>query len=311
MHLSAEIMSLLKIHWRTLAESHSHQHDALCFKNQRQQIENLIRLGRTITFVLPAFPAKSPNREKTAGVLPDLGERLALRALNDICRKIHAIYRMGAQMIICSDGRVFSDLVQVSDADVDAYAAGIKEIIAEEKLTFLSTFSLEDYYDNIGYDRMRDLLSYQHGDLIADIKSHVKINAEARMLFNGIHRFIFEDRIVQMDTVSKNQVRRFSKDIAYQVIQRSHAWSRLVENHFPDAIRLSIHPQHCHSAKMGMMLLNSQDLWATPWHRVVLIEGEQCRLVRKKEAEALHAAPVFCNDRFSHYTLKRENNHAG
>jgi pyoverdine/dityrosine biosynthesis protein Dit1 len=51
------------------------------------------------------------------------------------------------------------------------------------------------------------------------------------------------------------------------------------------------------------MLLKSEDAWATPWHRVTLVDGKKHRLIRKQEAEAMNAKPIFTNDKFSHYVL--------
>ena len=47
--------------------------------------------------ILPAFPAKSPNRQKQFLHLPDYGEVLALNNLNLLCNKITNIYSKGAK----------------------------------------------------------------------------------------------------------------------------------------------------------------------------------------------------------------------
>lgn len=51
------------------------------------------------------------------------------------------------------------------------------------------------------------------------------------------------------------------------MIQRSNAWSRLLERTFPDSVRLSIHPQFRVSAKIGVRLVDSADAWLTPGTR--------------------------------------------
>src|SRR5687767_2994259 len=96
------------------------------------KIEALVARNAVIELVLPAFPAKSANPEKTTGTLPDLGELLAMRRLEALCVKIEEIYAPGARVVICSDGRVFSDLVGVTDADVTAYGQEIARMIADE-----------------------------------------------------------------------------------------------------------------------------------------------------------------------------------
>jgi pyoverdine/dityrosine biosynthesis protein Dit1 len=125
-----------------------------------------------------------------------------------------------------------------------------------------------------------------------------------QLLFNGIHRFIYEDYFATTENISKNQLRQLTKQIAYQVIQRSNAWSNLLEKQFPYAIRLSIHPQAFHSKKIGIMLLESRDTWATPWHRVMVKSGHQHVLMRKIEAEKLGAQVVLQAGVFSHYEMR-------
>lgn len=62
-----------------------------------------------IRMLLPGFPFKSPNtRDKVLGVLPDLGEELALKHLDGLCEKIKAVYEYGAECHITSDGLVYN-----------------------------------------------------------------------------------------------------------------------------------------------------------------------------------------------------------
>lgn len=283
-----------------LSCSNGHSQD--CFSIHEQKIVSSIAAQRTLRFVLPAFPAKSPNPTKTATIMPDLGERLALNFLNQLCEEIHSIYSPGVEMIICSDGRVFNDLVNVSEGNVNAYSRGIQEILYQDHLTHLTLFSLDDYYYQSSYEHMREELMREFGEPIQILKERVKNQYKDKKLFNGIHRFIFED---QQDffSGSKNTIRKHTKAIAYEVIRRSNAWSRFVEKHFQDAVRLSIHPQLCGSEKFGIMLLKSDDVWATPWHRVVIKQGTQHTLAKKAAALQYGAKPVFIDKTFSHYVL--------
>lgn len=274
-----------------------------CFSKHLNKLAKQIETNDVIEFVLPAFPAKSPNNNKTYGPLPDLGEKLSLAFLNELCEKIKQFYPRGAKIIICSDGRVFNDLVKVSDEAVNLYMQGINAIIQEENLTNITTFGLEQCYGAISYEAMRTQLTETYGEKLSSLKNKVKSIMTSKMLFNGIHRFIFEDHLSILQELSKNQIRNLTKETAYQVIQRSNAWSQLIENQFPHAVRLSIHPQYCNSEKLGIMLLKSEDAWATPWHRVTLFDGTKHRLVRKQEAEAMNATPIFMKDKFSHYAL--------
>lgn len=65
-----------------------------------------------VRMVLPAFPFKSPNsQDKTLGVLPDLGEELALHHLNGLCQNVTHVYEHGAEVYISSDGLVYNGTI--------------------------------------------------------------------------------------------------------------------------------------------------------------------------------------------------------
>lgn len=300
--IAEKIIELLEKSQRTLPCDHEHYHR--CLVQHVDKLKRAIHNDELIEFVLPAFPAKSRNTNKTYGTEPDLGEQLALEFLNGLCKQINQFYTPGAKVIICSDGRVFNDLLEITDAKVARYANTIKIILSDKQLAHIELFALDDYYQNISYVAMRHNLTAEFSDAQAILKQKIKTDTASQQQFNGIHRFIFEDNLFILQSLSRNKVRNLSKDIAYQVVQRSNAWSALVEKNFPNALRLSIHPQPCGSNKIGIMLLKAQDNWATPWHRVVLYDGHEAILIKKCEAEALGAKPVFVRNQFSHYSLK-------
>ena len=269
----------------------------------REKVEAAISARRPIEIVLPAFPAKSPNPEKTLGALPDFGEVLALRRLEELCLAIESVYAPGARLTICSDGRVFGDLVQVPDADIDAYGEAIDEIIRAYGLKRLATYGLEHAFPGHGGDAMRALLERHYTQSFDELHEKVRTRDDYRQLFNGIHRFLFEDQLALDPGASRNQVRNRTKRLAYDVIRRSNAWSELVEEKFPSALRLSIHPQPAVSTKIGIRLLPSDDPWRTPWHSVVLYDGNVYRLVKRKDAEAARARLVREDGKHGYFVL--------
>ena len=110
-----------------------------------------------------------------------------------------------------------------------------------------------------------------------------------RAQFNGIQRFIFEDRIALESGRSRTSVRNECKDITYKVIQRSEAWGRLIADCFPASVRLSIHPQSPHSEKIGILLGDADDTWLTPWHSVAVKQHGRFRLMQRHTAEGIGA----------------------
>lgn len=259
----------------------------------RNKIQAFMENGQPIHFVLPAFPAKSPNRQKTLGPLPDLAEVEGLRMLNDLSQSIRSIYSPGAKILICSDGRVFADVVQVSDIDVENYKRGIENLIRVENFDHLDTFHLEDVFGSQSFGGMRDRLVAKYAIPLEQLKENMHSDSSLKLMFNGIHRFMFEDQLVLAPELSREKARQKSKALTYQVIQRSNAWSALVEEKFPSSLRLSIHPQVPESTKIGVQLVHAQNGWCTPWHNVLVVHGQKKTLMKRSEAEAMGAQLRF------------------
>lgn len=261
-----------------------------------------------IHFILPAFPAKSPNLSKVLGPLPDLGERLSLQHLNSLCARIAQLYAPGAKITICSDGRVFSDCVGVSDEDVSRYGQHIKAIIDEYKCTHIDVFRLEDHFKEGDFATIRRRLVDEHGRTMEELKALLKSDPETKNMFNGIHRFMYTDLKARRPELSNTKLREESKDLAYNVIIRSNAWSSLVEALFPSSLRLSIHPQHPHSRKIGIKLMECDNIWRTPWHGAVLDDGQRYRLMSRGDIEKLPVDLVYEKGRPLYYVLRRYQN---
>lgn len=259
------------------------------FESYLNKIQTKVEQHSPIKMILPAFPAKSPNRNKTYSIIPDMADFLGLQCLQELCDTIENIYPLGAEIIICSDGHVFSDLVKVEDNQVTEYGCLLKEMISDNRFLGLTCFNLGDALPELSYSEMRHELTHSYGQNIDDIRASVKNSAMDRNLFSGIHRFIFEDLCYLMPNNSKTKNRNLAKGIAYQVIQRSHAWSGLVESHFLDALRLSIHPQTIETGKISLPLVHCQDMWGTPWHNVALFDGDYFRLIHQYKAHELGA----------------------
>lgn len=256
-----------------------------------------------LTFILPAFPAKSPSPEKTSGPLPDLGEVLALQNLNTLCEKISSFYYPGAQVIICSDGRVFSDIVRVGDEHVDMYQQGIEEIIEEFKLSHLATFSLDDLYPDWSGDALREWLLVSYARTSEEVIERVRTREDQARLFNGLHRFLTEDDRALYPEKSRSEISRKAKERTIELMRRSDAWSALLEKHFPDELRLSIHPYPIGHEKFGVRLLPSALRWATPWHNVTVKLHDRFELMHLSEALKAGAIRKTLKEKYAYFEV--------
>jgi pyoverdine/dityrosine biosynthesis protein Dit1 len=268
-----------------------------------QKLEAQMVQRKTLQFLLPAFPAKSPSPLKTAGHHPDLGEVLALNNLNEMCKKITSLYEPGAEVIICSDGRIFSDVVMVSDKIIDEYSEWIKSIIIEFDLKHLSTFAMDDLHQEMNGPELRERLVWQYAKSLDEVRFLVINDDDFRGLFNGVHKFMLEDQmgLPENATISKNQLNKKTKHLTYELIRRSDAWSNLLVDHFDDALRLSIHAYPLTHEKFGVKLVHSSEKWATPWHNVTVKKGDQFELMHLSEAEKLGAKKELFRGKYVYF----------
>ena len=102
---------------------------------------------------------------------------------------------------------------------------------------------MEDLSETSEYIVTREQLVLHYAEPLAAIWQRVKDHDQHRLLFNGLQRFLFEDRVAIETEKSRTQVRNECKERTYLVMQRSDAWGRLLSDCFPGALRLSIHPQ--------------------------------------------------------------------
>ncbi|MEU6960924.1 isocyanide synthase family protein [Streptomyces chrestomyceticus] len=278
---------------------HDSHRPGQCFAEQLTQIRGFVARREPVLLTLPAFPCKSPNPAKVAGHLPDLGELLSLRFLDDLCAAIDAVYPPGARLLICSDGHVFGDLIRVPDAHIDAYGRALRDMIDANGLRHIDTFGLDHVYDGRSYDEKRALLEKDYAPSVEELRAEVRAGGPALSHYRGTIRFLVEDTADW--TGSKAQLQRECRGRAYGVLRRSRAWGELIAHHYRQTVRLSIHPQACGSAKFGIALLEAADNWLTPWHAVVVQTGtDRFRLMKRHEAERV-GIPAGPSWRPSHY----------
>lgn len=287
-----------------------------CLKPHLSQVISAIEKREPITFVLPAFPAKSPNPAKVLGTLPDMAERLSLEFLNSLCEQIQKVYSPGAKVIICSDGRVFNDVLDINDSDVTRYQKGLANLLKETSFVSADTFNLDEVYEGLSFEQMRQRMMEQYGEPLDTIKDSVRRGSqmlcrtedeEIHRHYCGMIRFLVEDAMRPGQTLSRTALQKTCRQRAYVVIQRSKAWGALIAERFPNAVRLSIHPQTCGTPKLGIRLMEAEN-WMTPWHGVAVDVGGNFVLLKRAQAEDLGAHIVYREDQPSHYELSDKQN---
>jgi pyoverdine/dityrosine biosynthesis protein Dit1 len=303
--ISSRIMMVLMRHQRLAGEvTCTSRPCESCIATHRERVARFVSQSVPIDFALPAFPGKSPNKSKVIGIAPDMAEQLSLDFLRKICDQIQEIYAPGARIIICSDGHVFSDLVHIDDLDITSYQTELREMIDQAGPGPLYLFGLDGEYRGCTYETMRRLLMERYGEDVEELKRQVRAGGDLLTLYRGLTRFLLEDADGPDYNGSRAALQRECRKRAYGVMQRSRAWGRLIAERFPEAVRLSIHPQPCGSAKLGINLLETADNWITPWHGTAVDVGGRFVLMKQYQAEALDADLVYLHGRPSHYAMR-------
>ncbi|MBV6697285.1 L-tyrosine/L-tryptophan isonitrile synthase family protein [Kitasatospora aureofaciens] len=297
--LSARVLGLLLPHRRASDPELDATPDH--FPLQLEQLADFIAAGDPILFTLPGFPCKSPNPAKVLGHLPDEGERLSLTFLNRLCEEIGALYEPGAQILICSDGHIFGDLINVPDDHIDDYSDELAAMIGREGLTHLATYDLRAVLGDLSFDEKRARVHAQYAPSVEELREQVLTDEETLRLYRGITRFLTEDTVGFTGT--RSALQRDCRRRAYGVIQRSRAWGDLIAEQHPRSFRLSIHPQRAGVLKFGIRLLEAADAWMTPWHSSVLHRADgRWELLRSQDAAEVGRL-VERDGRPSHYEI--------
>lgn len=303
MNIAQQILECL-FRRRSLAPGQDHELSSQVLEPHLAKVVQAIENGRKVEMVLPAFPGKSPSRKKTLSHLPDLAEHHAIDELHRLCNEIQEIYAPGALIHICSDGYVFSDLVHVPDADVKAYTDAIQDYAEQHYPGTFAHFDLRDAYPPLDcLDAMREEMMIEHGQSLVLLQQRFKDDPHMMLMYCGIHRFLSEDYsgLKVFAGMSLNAVKKVAKPASQRVIQRSEAWSALLQARYPHCLRLSIHPQLAVSTKIGIRLVATSDLWRTPWHSVAIKRRGVVTLEKRSNVDERYHRLVFRKGRPCHY----------
>ncbi|KAH7391155.1 Pyoverdine/dityrosine biosynthesis protein-domain-containing protein [Phaeosphaeria sp. MPI-PUGE-AT-0046c] len=253
-------------------------------------VKGQVERGESIKMLLPGFPFKSPNnRTKVLGVLPDLGEELALTRLDSIASKIDAVYEHGAEIHITSDGLVYNDLLGVTDETVWNFGQAVREMADANGLTHLSFLRLWDLLGNTGDFKSKEYYLEHAASIRKELKERFsdpqfeadmanKSTADMHMTHTKYLEFLeqdlrFNEKHLQLDEEGK---RANMAETAKEMMGRWKAFSAALASVPTEYVRLSIHDSGG-ADKLSMALIPQKEkgaLGATPWHSTLLVDSD-------------------------------------
>lgn len=261
------------------------------FKNK---LARFIISNQAIAMVLPAFPFKNSDRNnKVIGILPDMGEALALTNLNAFAIEVSKTYPPGCKILVISDGRVFNDLYPASDATVSAYTHCIHSL-GGDHMYFIG---LDQMFPSLTENKLkRDAIVLLYGGDIERVDKKLREDVH-------FHQVYMAFKIALRKDVGED--RRSAAEKAKLMMLRNDSYSEMIRILFPDHVRLSIH-DHSSVEKISVHLVG--DSIITPWHGVAVKRKDGTwTIMRKKKAlemgciledamGPLNNKDILCND---------------
>lgn len=258
--------------------------------------------GQTIELLLPGFPHKNPNRAKTLGPLPDLGETLALERLAEFARGCDAWYRVdggakpACRVTIFSDGRVWGDLLGVPMSDCVAYGEGLRAIPAVAP--HVAFADLDAHAELLPGDPSEPVIArveraWESPEAVEALDRALGHTGDAPnpdrvRVFERFTRLIREDRPWAPER-SEAEIMEVCRSAARRMMLRHAAFTGLLAQAYPEHIRLSVHASSNQGAKFSARLYPGIDRCVLPYHNVVVSEpdGSDFTLMPRADAEAL------------------------
>lgn len=210
----------------------------------RDAVAQYTRTNEKIQFILPGFPCKSPNKvDKTFGVLPDMGEYLALERLDSICDEIHSLYKPGCELTVLSDGTTFSDLVNVPEEEKNAYRGGLRNHAITHNIKWVD---LSAFFDKpMSNTMLRKQLIKQANAKVKTLDKFIKKVKNNKLLQTDHDKwcsYLYNDMSLErLSDDNRDDFLHALSEKAYQIMHRSKALSANIERCFPEHVRLSIH----------------------------------------------------------------------
>ena len=275
-------------------ESIRKEHPDDCYDNGGREVliskvNDYVSENKALTLVLPSFPFKSQNRDNTLGDLPDMGDYIALEVLNSLCNNIRNIYKPGVDFVLASDGRLYSDLVGVSDSTVNSYR---EELLRMNKVickdSCLRWFSLDEGIKKEEGLDVREILERDYSDGIEIVMEEVIRDRDYLRLYIGFKNFALSEIQAQnLDCSNREMVRR-AKSIAKRMMVRNFANARLLKENFPNMIRLSVKHHDTRKGLFAVNLIRIHTDIGTPWlSAVVKMKDGKYMYIKAKEARGV------------------------
>lgn len=229
----------------------------------KEKVQASYRKRKKLNFVIPAFPGKSPNKYSCFSYLPDYTENISINSIRKFIKEIEKSYPFGCNFTIIHDGHFFIKLgITRKEIELNEYISAVRKKLPSN-IRSMTIYDLMKNSDlEIAYKQFKRL--YVDNNINDNINN---IDLSNEILFT---KYEFFDKI-NIANSSNNQIQMRAKIIAKESLKIKKAVNNLIEEFFPDSIRLSVHYQDKNSVKMGFKLIPNSINKGTPWFYVAYV----------------------------------------
>jgi pyoverdine/dityrosine biosynthesis protein Dit1/RimJ/RimL family protein N-acetyltransferase len=242
--------------------------------NNREQFVNkiipTIKEKSRLIFVFPGFPFKDQNRFRVPfdGGSPDFGEISFMIRLYNLTQTIYQVHPYGVDVVILTDGELYSNIFGVSPNMISDYS---KRLIEYRNLLNLqgsiSFISLKELIDRSSNDNTAWNIVEHIKSIITSLResNYKEISKNFDVLIAGM-KWNLDSRNTLKDVSDQDcwKILRWSKEelednlkdnwetihqratnaaLEYAAINLMLRYTNLIHRFFPDAIRATIHPK--------------------------------------------------------------------
>lgn len=232
----------------------------------RQRLTHFTVALKPVEFVLPGFPCKSPNHiDKCLGAEPDFGEVTAIRQLDALAKAVTDQYAPGCRITVLSDGTSFNDILDVSDDVRRQYNTGVRSLCLSPSIAWTGLHTLLPHArsDN----ELRAALERAAGP-----RQPIKSNPELAETHDKLCSYLYNDiRLLRRPDQSEDDYLSAVAERAAQMMHRGKGLNALIEHHFPNHIRLSVHQYDNAGPKFTFAFVQGTTHVTQPWHAVPVL----------------------------------------
>lgn len=225
--------------------SRSMLYESVCGRvNSRQPLE----------IVLPSIPFKDQNPITTGQSIDaiDLGEHAMIAQLRDIIVSVQQIYPAGITIRLVADGLIYRQYFTNSDeAGVIRYREGVEGVI--ERYGINNFISVTDFSDLIAHDPQFFTHQRDVGLVLNTISEGTDLHLMQVMQRGMLANTVSNTSISTMEQYIRSEIETWPEELAKRTRRTAYEYAAflitaaqrgIINRHFPDAIRATVHPKN-------------------------------------------------------------------